>query len=138
MVPEKNWVRFTLFVTLLLVSCPHVLSQPEPFVSLIQLIANPEKYDGKQVGVIGFLRLEFEGNRIYLHEEDYEHDIIENAVRIGVTKEQKQAFESRNMHYVFMVGTFEAGKRGTSNPNGTIENISKIEVWPPERASTGH
>lgn len=42
-------------------------SQTEPLhVSLIQLIANPEKYDGKQVAVVGFLRLEFEGNALYL------------------------------------------------------------------------
>ena len=31
-------------------------------VSLIQLIANPQMFDGKLVRVIGFLRLEFEGN----------------------------------------------------------------------------
>jgi hypothetical protein len=41
-------------------------------VSLIQLIANPESYDGKKVRIIGFLRLEFEGDALYLHQVDFE------------------------------------------------------------------
>jgi len=40
-------------------------------VSLIQLIANPQAYDGKTVRITGFLHLEFEGNAIYLHNEDF-------------------------------------------------------------------
>jgi uncharacterized membrane protein YcgQ (UPF0703/DUF1980 family) len=134
MVPEKTCARlalFALFVTTLFAFCPRVLGQAEPFVSLIQLIANPEKYDGKQVQVTGFLRLEFEGNRIFLHKEDYTYNIVENAVRIGVTKEQGQDLKDKNMHYVSVVGTFKAGKRGTSNPNGTILKIAAVDLWPP-------
>jgi hypothetical protein len=37
---------------------------------MIQLIANPQAWDGKHVRVIGFLRLEFEGDALYLHRED--------------------------------------------------------------------
>lgn len=130
MIPEKAWVRFALCMTVLFLFCPFVLGQADLSVSLIRLIANPEKYDGEPVGVIGFLRLEFEGNMIYLHEEDYTHNITENGVRIGITKKQRPEFEDKNMHYVFVVGTFKAGKRGTTNPNGTIINIAKIVVWP--------
>ena len=31
-------------------------------VSVIQLIATPDRFDGKRVQVIGFLKFEFEGN----------------------------------------------------------------------------
>ena len=34
-------------------------------VSLIQLIANPDKYHGKLVRVIGVINIEFEGNKIF-------------------------------------------------------------------------
>lgn len=34
-------------------------------VSLVQLIANPDKFDDKPVLVMGFLRLEYEGNATY-------------------------------------------------------------------------
>src|SRR4051812_16809265 len=49
-------------------------------VSLITLIANPATYDGKRVRVIGFLRLEFEGNNLYVAKSDYEAAISKNAV----------------------------------------------------------
>ena len=134
--PEKTWLRSTVFLTILLVFCPRVSSQADLSVSLIRLIATPEKYDGEPVDVIGFLRLEFEGNRLYLHEDDYKYNITENAVRIGVTKKQRPEFENKNMHYVIVVGTFKAGKRGTSNPNGTIVDIANVEVWPLEKGIT--
>jgi len=38
-----------------------IQAQQPTDVTLIQLIANPEKFDGKLIRVIGFLRLEFEG-----------------------------------------------------------------------------
>ena len=34
-------------------------------ISLIRLIATPEKYDGKRIQVIGYLHIEFEGTAIY-------------------------------------------------------------------------
>jgi hypothetical protein len=43
--------------------------------SIIELIANPLKYNNQRVRIIGFLNLEFEGNAIYLHREDFEHSI---------------------------------------------------------------
>jgi hypothetical protein len=99
-------------------------------VSLIQLIANPGKYDGRQVGVIGFLRLEFEGNRLYFHKHHYSYNISENAVRVGLTKTQNREFADKNMQYVFVVGTFKAGIEDGSNANGTLVNITAIKPWP--------
>jgi hypothetical protein len=57
-------------------------------VSLVRLMATPEKYDGKAVQVVGFLRLEFEGNGLYLHQEDYEHGITKR--RMGGPKRKNQ------------------------------------------------
>jgi len=48
-------------------------------VSLIKLIATPEKYNGKRIQVIGYLHLEFEGNAIYLHKEDEEAGLSKNG-----------------------------------------------------------
>lgn len=53
-------------------------------VSIVQLIANPKRFDGKKVRPQGFLRLTFEGNAIYLHREDYVWCIFTNALWIGV------------------------------------------------------
>jgi hypothetical protein len=53
-------------------------------VSVIQLIAQPEKFDGKRVRFIGFLRLEFEGNAIFLHREDFDRGISRNGLWVNV------------------------------------------------------
>lgn len=49
-------------------------------VSIVQLLAVPEKYEGKLVSVRGFVRLESEGSAIYLHEEDYEQSLYSNGL----------------------------------------------------------
>ena len=38
-------------------------------VGMVQLLATPEKFDGKLVRVVGFLSLEFEGVGACVHEE---------------------------------------------------------------------
>lgn len=75
---------------------------------MIQLIANPDKDDGELIGVIGFLRLEFEGNALYLHEEDYKHSMTKNAIWVSVGPKMKPYADQLNMHYVLLVGTFNA------------------------------
>lgn len=88
-------------------------------VSIVQLIANPERYDGKRVQLIGFLRIEFEGTAVYLHCEDYERGIEKNALWInipaGISKEQSDAV---NGQYVICLGTLDAAHRGH---NGIIQ-----------------
>ncbi len=51
-------------------------------LSLIRLIAAPEKYNGKYVRVHGYMHLEFEGDKLYLHQEDFKHQLCYNAVRL--------------------------------------------------------
>ena len=79
---------------------------------MVQLIATPEKFDGKVVLVTGFLRLEFEGNCLYLHKEDYEHAITKNAVWVVRNPVINAKREALNMHYVVVVGTFNATNKG--------------------------
>ena len=44
-------------------------------VTIIQLLATPEKYDGQRIRVVGVGNLEFEGNAIYLSKEDLSYRI---------------------------------------------------------------
>ncbi|WP_445232557.1 hypothetical protein [Duganella rhizosphaerae] len=57
-------------------------------VSMIQLIANPQQYDGQPIRLIAFLNLEFEGNALYLHREDFDRSIVSNAVWISLEDHQ--------------------------------------------------
>jgi hypothetical protein len=97
-------------------------------VSMIQLIANPDKYDGKLISVIGYLRLEFEGNVLYLHEEDYEHSITKNAIWVSVGPKMKPYADQLNMHYVLLVGTFNAANKGHMglNSGSILADVGKV------------
>ena len=104
-------------------------------VSIIKLLANPTKYDGKRVRIIGFLRLEFEGNAIYLHQEDFEHAISKNAIWIDlpVDLSKKQTAEVNNK-YVICQGIFRSGDHGHMGMfSGSLTNITRLESWSPLR-----
>jgi hypothetical protein len=100
-------------------------------VTLVQLIANPEEFDGKLIRVIGFLRLEFEGDVLYLHREDYEHAILGDGIWVDVTPEMAKQKETLNMHYVLLEGIFSSVDRGHMGMwSGTIKKIRRAELWP--------
>ncbi|MGI8769974.1 MAG: hypothetical protein ACR2JE_00910 [Acidobacteriaceae bacterium] len=102
-------------------------------VSILQLIANPQAYDGKRVRLIGFLRLEFEGNALYLHREDFEHAISNDALWVDpprdMTKEQRQ---SVNNQYVICEATFRASGHGHMGLfSGELAEVTRLEFWSP-------
>jgi hypothetical protein len=106
-------------------------------VSLIQLIGQPERFDGKPIRFIGFLRIEFEGNAIYLHREDFDHGISKNGIWIDIpadmTKHQK---DEVNMHYVICSGVFRAGDHGHMDmSSGAITSVRRLELWSDEPRS---
>jgi hypothetical protein len=107
-------------------------------VSLIQLIAQPERFDGKPVRFIGFLRIEFEGNAIYLHREDFDHAISNNGVWVDIpTDMTKHQRDEVNMHYVICAGVFRADNRGHMDMfSGAITNVRRLEFWSDEPRST--
>jgi len=96
-------------------------------VSIVQLIANPNEYHGKFVRVIGFASVEFEGNAVYLHRDDYEYDITKNGLWIDVDFRKQKKFDQR---YVLIEGTFNAERKGHHRLfSGAILDIKRIEVW---------
>jgi hypothetical protein len=96
-------------------------------VSLITLIANPERYEGKVVRVIGFVQLEFEGNAIYVHEEDFRRAITDNALWLDVPRGFR-GYEAGS--YAIVEGTFTAKDRGHMGMfSGDIKNVTRLEPW---------
>ena len=108
---------------------PSVAAEPVD-VSLVQLIANPNDYHGKFVRVIGFVKLEFESNSVYLHQDDYKHQIFKNGLWIDVTDEIRKKKDEFDQKYLLLEGTFNAKKKGHMGAwSGSIEKISRSEVW---------
>lgn len=100
-------------------------------ISLVKLITNPEKYDGKIIQIVGYLNLEFEGDAIYLHKEDYDHSITRNAFSVRFSKEiQLRNLKKYNKAYVIIVGKFDMKNLGhMSLFGGTIKDITRLDLW---------
>ena len=96
-------------------------------VSIVQLLATPERFDGKLVRVIGFLCLAFEGDAVYLHREDFDHGLTQNALWVQVPEKPDA---SLSLNYVLIEGTFDAGDHGHMGLfGGAIRKITRMSVW---------
>jgi hypothetical protein len=102
-------------------------------VSLIQLISTPQVFDGVVVQVVGFLRIEFEGNALYLHKDDFEQRISKNSVWVSLDAKSQDAAAKLNMQYVILIGTFDTKNKGhMSLRSGALLHIGQMSAWPPQ------
>ena len=100
-------------------------------VTMIQLIATPEKYDGQLVRVIGVGNLEFEGNCISLSKEDLKYG-VGNSIWIELGKKTISYEEAQkyNGEYVIIEGVFDKDDCGHMDMFcGSIKNISRYDLW---------
>jgi hypothetical protein len=123
--------RTLLFLLSLICWFAQPLVAAEPLnVSLVRLIANPKDYDGKVVRVIGFMRLEFEGDGIYLHQDDYKHSIYKNGLWIDTSEDMHKRKAELDQKYVLVEGTFNAKMTGHMGLwSGSIQKITRCQVW---------
>ena len=111
---------------------PYQLLDIQENVSLVKLIANPEKYNGKRIQVIGYLHLEFEGNAIYLHEEDFKRRISANSFWVEFSSKltKKRDLNKFNDKYVIIIGTFNVNEKGHMRMfGGILDDIVRLDLW---------
>ena len=106
-------------------------------VTMIQLISNPEQYDGKLVRVIGVGNLEFEGNYISLDKEDWQYCAGNSIwIELGERAIPYEEAKQYNGEYVIIEGIFDKDFRGHLNMfYGSIINISRYDLWDVERTT---
>ncbi|HUL21797.1 MAG TPA: hypothetical protein VLZ10_10100 [Thermodesulfobacteriota bacterium] len=104
------------------------------YVSLINLIATPEKYHGKWVRVIGIANFEFEGDALYLSQSDYKF-VTKNAVWLSLdtavikVDESTLAKEFNGLHVV-VEGIYDMNDHGHMGLfSGAITNVTRILTW---------
>jgi hypothetical protein len=137
----SSLVKFVSLVGALLISSGSVDAQQElpcnkvtggqcPVwdVSMIKLLADPTKYDGKRVRVVGYIHFEFEGNAIYLHKDDELHLVFKNGLWVqmasGIPSEQCQDT------YALIEGTFRAHNFGHMELwSGAITDVTRCQKW---------
>lgn len=99
-------------------------------VSMIQLIANPQQFNGRQVRLIAYLRLEFEGDALYLHREDFTRGMTSNALWIALDDKQLKASRTLNNGYVLVEGVFSSTDKGHLGMfSGAIDQVTRLQAW---------
>ena len=118
-----------LFVILLASVAPMRAAEPID-VSMVQLLATPDKFHGKFVRVIGYLHLEFEGNGLYLHSEDELAALPKKGLWFDGTIETMKKPKDFTDQYVLVEGTFDAKSHGHMGMwSGTISGIKRVMPW---------
>jgi hypothetical protein len=117
----------------------------DPFVcdvSLVQLIARPETFDGRRVRVIGFVNFEFEGNGIYISAEDYRQSIYRNGLWLEALSSERidsgSAKGVPNQQYAIVEATFNARNHGHLGMwSGALEKTTRLDSWgvPPDSSN---
>lgn len=99
-------------------------------VSMIRLIANPEKFEGKKVLIVGYVVVGFESNAIYLSKEDFENGLVPNSLALPYDEIVKEKFSNK---YCIIEGEYDSEFTGHlgANVSGGIKNISRFEVYHP-------
>jgi hypothetical protein len=108
---------------------PHVNAKGEdgqPLrVSMIQLLASPERFEGKRIQVEGVFRRGNEERALYVSRDDAEYLNFASGLWLESTK---GAETDRNGAFVVVEGTFTAAERGHLGLwAATIRNVSRID-----------
>ncbi len=134
----KYWFRFVLTYSLLAGSIGHGQERPIA-VALIQLIANPEKFDGNVVAVKGFLRIDHEEPNhhgtvfLYLHQEDA-NNLLDSSVLVVPNEQMLRDEEKIDRKYVWLIGSFHAVHSANGAYTSAIKEVRSCIPWSdPER-----
>jgi hypothetical protein len=91
-------------------------------VSVIDLIANPELFDGQKVLIVGYVHVAYESRAVYLHKDDFLYDITRNALWLAVA--DSVDLKKCQNSYATVRGTFKAGLGGHVDAfMGTLDKV---------------
>jgi hypothetical protein len=98
---------------------------------MIVILAAPERYNGRPIRTNGFLRLQFEGNALFFHEEDYRQGLTKNALLLDLSTEEEAQFKTLNGRYVLIEGTVWASRAAIESGQwgGILKHITRLEAW---------
>lgn len=99
-------------------------------VSIIDLLAHASQYDQKEVQLVGYVVLEFEGNAVCLSREDALVGISANCLWLSLEEFDGSALRGFKEGYALVRGRFDAtyGGHFGSHP-GAIGGVNRLEAW---------
>ena len=97
--------------------------------SFVYLLAHPEQFEGRRIRIIGYLNLEFEGNAVYMHREDFQRSLSKNGFWVSFRKGVDIPGDVSGS-YVQLEGTFTSKSAGHLGLwSGEISDISFVRKW---------
>lgn len=101
------------------------------FVSMVRLLAVPERYDGMVLRTVGYATFGFENNFLFLHQEDARRGVYINALSLSSPpKLEGGGVGPEEGLYVLVEGRFTASDETTSRmgrPVASLSNITRIQ-----------
>jgi hypothetical protein len=95
-------------------------------VSIVTLLAQPASNTPKRVQVSGFLVLDFEGQALYLHREDYQEGMTRNAIRMALLPEQLKQYKDFAGSYVWIEASFIKRRNSEDIFTGSLFDVREI------------
>lgn len=99
-------------------------------ISIINLIANPQEYDGERIQVSGVVRLDVKDKAVFLSSEDYRNHVFKNAIEIVLPRdlfvERKKDLSAFSGRHVMIDGFFKADTGRWGLYSGVIYNVQSI------------
>jgi len=98
-------------------------------VSMIRLIANPEKYSGMRIATEGYLSTYAKSYMaLYCSEIDQHNGLELNSLDLRLTEKQFETYRGLDKRYVLVEGQFDTSdlERGIMF-SGTLKDVTKVE-----------
>ena len=106
----KNNFLFMVFVIFISIFQTARASDPE-HLSLMAVISNPDRYDGRYMLVKGYIDVGFESSALYIYQEDYKFSMTKNSVALKLSKEDFEWLDGKR-GYVRLRGVYEKEYKG--------------------------
>jgi hypothetical protein len=128
-----NYARRILLASVLF-SVTAAFAQRQPkIVSLIQLIASPQKFDGNLISVHGYLvrvgeKHDTSATFLYLHKEDADNK-LDNSILVGSSEHARNDLRELDRKYVTLTGTFRAVPAANDSYIAEITQVQSCTLW---------
>ncbi len=132
----RNVVLACCCAALLLSTEPAYGENASTITSLVGLIANPERFEEKEVATYGFAVVNRGLIGVYLSEDDARYMTRVNAIWIDEKElpDSLKPIDRFHREWVFIEGTFRQLNRGGREILGTLEEISRIVIRKPSES----
>lgn len=116
-----------LIIILLLFSCSSVNSLEVVNTSMTSVIADPHKYSGQAINIVGYLYLTQQVGVICAYKDDFLFGNGKNCFNLDSRSVHNDGWKELSEKYVNLSGTYQALKDGYySATNGMIRNVLRL------------